>query len=227
MKLKKKNKMKYMIYILITLLVITAVAADEFDDEWESIDHSNASWGDVDFRILESDNDLVFPIVIDINNYLEEELEGVLVIETLTPEASFGQSDYEEDIIIPEKPELKYVDFEVVEGEEEYDVWVWVYVDDEPAYRLYNSIMRTSEKDIKEKDELPLLPGEVLKEEIEEYLEEFHEKYPENVTVQEVIETELREKRSRMIIGILIAVAAFALVGLIAWFALKKDDYGH
>jgi hypothetical protein len=199
------------------LLMVTPCFADELDEK-------TASWGSVDFRILESDNPSIFPIVIDIENTIGEELEATLIIETLTPDASYGQSDYEEDITIPINPELIYVDFEVSEGEEKYDVWVWVYVDDEPAYKLYNSITRIEEKDIKEKDQLPLLPGEKLREEIGEYLEEFEEKYDEDVTPQEVIAQELKEQRQRTTKGIIITIAGLLLVAFIGWYALRSDS---
>ncbi|MFH1682984.1 MAG: hypothetical protein ABIA37_04260 [Candidatus Woesearchaeota archaeon] len=77
-----------------------------------------ASWGSVDFRILESKDDQVFPIVIEFTNDAGKDLEAELMIETLSPEANFGPSEYEEDIIIKKDPELLFIDLPITEEED-------------------------------------------------------------------------------------------------------------
>jgi hypothetical protein len=143
--------MKLPIYITLFVLLATTTLA--------------ASWGDVDFRILTSDDELVLPIVIEFENTRGTDLEAVLVIETLSPEANFGPSEYEDTITISKNPELLYINFPITEREINYDVWVNVWVNDELAEQMYNSLLRLRPEMLEGKNELTPTPGEQLQEE--------------------------------------------------------------
>ncbi|PIN73306.1 hypothetical protein COV20_03690 [Candidatus Woesearchaeota archaeon CG10_big_fil_rev_8_21_14_0_10_45_16] len=159
--------MKATIYIILTLILSTTALA--------------ASWGDVDFRILASDDDLVFPIVLEFQNSQGKDLNAQLLIETLSPDADFGPSEYEQDIVISKDPELLRVDLPITEAEKNYDVWVSVWVDDELADKMYNSLVRLKPEMLAETNKLPPKPGEVLQQQMDEaadFAARLREKYP-------------------------------------------------
>lgn len=155
-----------------------------------------ATWGTVDFRILPGDDPTVFPLVIDVENYLAEEFEAELYVTTLDPaEEWFGESDMTKVLAIPEDPNLLYIDFPVTEQEIYYDVWVMVEYDEEVEDVIYNSLVRVKEETITSNKDLPALPGEQLKQEIEQALEDFEEEYgDEEYTVQEIAQMELEKE---------------------------------
>ena len=175
--------MKSTIPFLILLLLATSALA--------------ASWGSVDFRILESKDSRVFPLVIEFDNYRGKELQADLIIETLSPEAEFGPSEITKKIIIKKDPELLFIDFPVTKKERYYDVWISVYVDDELAEQMYNSLIRIQPEALEERQELPLLPGEQMNELLEEskiYLEEIYLQYPhlDQLPINQQIEIVMR-----------------------------------
>ncbi|HIJ10422.1 TPA: hypothetical protein HA278_00060 [Candidatus Woesearchaeota archaeon] len=228
--------MKQTLYILTLLILSTTAFA--------------ASWGDVDFRIMTSDDPNIFPIVLEFTNTQGTDLNAELLIETISPEGDFGDAEYEEDFVIPATPTLKHVTLDVPEGEESHNVWVSVWVDGEMSQVIYNSLIRATPEIVT--DSLPPKPGDVIRDEIDQALNEFEEEYGENpdITVQELVEKELEKnpelkkqvdelekaqkeeltiekKDDRTMgnaIGIVIAIILFIIVGVIGmtFFGKRK-----
>ncbi|MAG72973.1 hypothetical protein CL620_01550 [archaeon] len=228
--------MKQTLYILTLLILSTTAFA--------------ASWGDVDFRIMTSDDPNIFPIVLEFTNTQGTDLNAELLIETISPEGDFGDAEYEEDFVIPATPTLKHVTLDVPEGEESHNVWVSVWVDGEMSQVIYNSLIRATPEIVT--DSLPPKPGDVIRDEIDQALNEFEEEYGENpdITVQELVEKELEknpelkkqvdelekaqkeeltiekkdDKTMGNAIGIVIAIILFIIVGVIGmtFFGKRK-----
>ena len=81
-----------------------------------------ASWGSVDFRIYESDDPYVFPLVIDVENNLDREFTAELYVKTIYGDGSYGESELHKLIDVPKNPEMLYLDFPVSVLERTNDV---------------------------------------------------------------------------------------------------------
>jgi len=172
---------KVLLYVLVFQLLIISVFA--------------ASWGSVDFRIHESDDPYVFPLIIDVENNLNDEFTAELYVKTIYGNGSYGESELHKLIDIPQNPELLYLDFSVSALERNNDVLIIVEYKDESEEALHTSLTRLSLDSISEE-----LPSDM------------------EVDLEDDIESDFNIS---IIIGILIVLVLFAIVGVVAWLALK------
>jgi hypothetical protein len=162
-----------------------------------------ASWGSVDFRIYESDDPYIFPLIIDVENLLEDEFTAELYVKTIYGNGSFGESEMHKLIDIPINPELLYLDFPISALERNNDVLVIVEYNDESEEALHTSLTRLSLDSIS--DDLPNVEKDIGE-----------------VDLDEVDDLEYESSFNfSIIIGILIVLVLFAIVGVVAWLALK------
>ena len=120
-----------------------------------------ASWGSVDFRIYESDDPYVFPLVIDVENNLDREFTAELYVKTIYGDGSYGESELHKLIDVPKNPEMLYLDFPVSVLERTNDVLVIVEYNDESEEALYNSLTRLS-LEMVITDKLPAVPEDLI-----------------------------------------------------------------
>lgn len=188
--------MKLLVYILVfNILLVSALGA---------------SWGSVDFRILESDDPYVFPLVIDVENLLEDEFTAELYVKTIYGNGSYGESEMHKLIDVPKNPELLYLDFLISALERNNDVLVIVEYNDEEEEALHTSLTRLSLDSIS--DDLPSV------EEISVDEEDIGEVDVAEIDLEDDIESSFNVS---VIIGVLIVLVLFAIVGVVAWLALK------
>ena len=155
----------------------------------------SASWGSVDFIIYKSDDPYVFPLVIDVENLLWEEFTAELYVKTIYSNGSFGESEMHKLIDIPINPELLYLDFPISALERNNDVLVIVEYNDESEEALHNSI-----------DRFNSINGELLEEDIDE------------VSLDDNVQSKFKIST---VVGVIIVLLLFAIVGFVAWLALK------
>jgi hypothetical protein len=176
-----------------------------------------ASWGSVDFRIYESDDPYVFPLVIDVENNLDREFTAELYVKTIYGDGSYGESELHKLIDVPKNPEMLYLDFPVSVLERTNDVLVIVEYNDESEEALYNSLTRLS-LEMVITDKLPAVPEDLIEGVSEVSVEEDIGEV--DVSLDDEVVEESKFKIST-VVGVLIVLLLFAIVGFVAWLALK------
>ncbi len=159
-------------YIILLILLIPAISAT-----------------DIDFRVLTSDTNTTMPLLIDINT--EEEFNGELEITVYDYEANPGSSMKGNITVLPDQ-KLFYINLTIEPEESNNDVAVYLTPENgNMIYALHNSIVRFDKNNLKNNTDLPPAPGQKIKNEIEEAMQEFEEKYG-NLTEEELKEEYLK-----------------------------------
>jgi len=155
--------MKRIIYILMLLLILPIVCAEEV--------------AELDFRVLVSEDDTIIPVLIDINNLKGEEYEAKLGISMMDYEFNPG-SEIVKDVTIEVDQKLIYLDLLIEPEEKQYNIFVYLIPEEGmPVFLEYNSIMRFDSDFLENDYELIPSPVEELRKEAVKLIEEIGDKY--------------------------------------------------
>ena len=170
---------------------------------------TNVTWGAVDFRIYMSDDPLVMPLVIELQNFGEENIDVDLAISSIYFDATSG-TVMEEKVTAMPGANIYEIDVNLEDGEEMNDIEINATCIGETASVLHNTLPRLDPKVMEGKAHLPPPPGVILKE------------------------IAMNESRKRAeggnswaatstAFGIILVIALFAIVGYLARMYLKSD----
>lgn len=191
----------------------------EFYEAGEIVDRALVSqdldWGSVDFRVLVSEDENVFPLAIEIKNAAGEEIPVELVMRSInwsgdtraekteTVEASLGSS-------------IHYFNLDAggEEGDKLNDISVEATYNGITKYVEHNSLVRVTYDEVK--DGLPLSPGEQVAKDLADIAAGTYEDDEDEGAKEPTAKSN--------IIGILVAVVMFALIGYIAFKYLRRRD---
>ena len=174
------------------------------------------SWGKMDFRVLVSENPLVFPLAVQIDNKKEEEIEIDLIIISTNKDLE-EMTKLKKIIKAPVGSTIHYLNFEITEEEKINDISIEATHNGIAEYAEHNSIVRFTHDEVK--GGLPASPGQEIAEELFEKMKDPSTFESENPKIK---------KQTNMTLTIIVAIVAVILIiGLIifAFKYMRKDKY--
>jgi hypothetical protein len=189
----------------------------EFYEGGEIVDRAVISqdldWGSVDFRVLVSEDDTVFPLAIEIKNAVGEEIAVGLVMMSLNMD---GEAETTKTETVDASPgnSIHYFNLEAGEDGRMNDISVEATYNGITEYIDHNSLVRSTHDEVK--DGLPLSPGEELAKDLVDIAAGTYEDGESEGPAEATTKSNL--------IGILAAVIMFCLIGYIAFKYLRKRD---
>lgn len=137
------------------------------NDELVDIEVITASkdWGDIDFRVLISEDKLIFPLAIETNNILSEDIKLDITLNSLNDILEVDSTTNKE-ITAPPGKNIVYTDFTIAEDETVNDIELIATYNGISKTVLYNSLVRFTKSEVS--NGLPPPPGEKIRENIAE-----------------------------------------------------------
>ncbi len=191
--------------------------AAEYYEDGDVVDRQIISqsfkWGSVDFRVLVSDDRLVLPIAVQVENLLGKEIPVFLEIASLDDYYN-EVSKVERVVSVPSGVSINYVQLNITEDEAGNDVSVRAAYNGVTEFAEHNSLVRFTLEEVR--NGLPQAPGISLFTEVES---------EGDSKAAEGSETSSSWKGSTFV-GIAAALAIFGVVVYIAFKYLgKKEEY--
>jgi hypothetical protein len=189
----------------------------EYYEGYEIVDRAvvmeDHNWGSIDFRVLTSDKKTVFPLAIESYNRLKDSLPLDITIKTIDPDTLEDGTTIRKRATVPMGKRIFYVDLEISENEMTNDIHIAATYNGITEYAEHNSLIRFKKEDVKRG--LPKSPGEELLEEMA--------KASQDKDKDEAIAGEAKLPSSS-VIGIIITIALFAIMGYFAYSFFRKED---